>query len=133
MRHQSLHPYILEFKCALLRLSSGQSLKSACATLIAMEKADLCYVIDADGSQIGTGLRKPHDKRSSRFIPLENTADTNWAHKPYHYRAILQPNEVQIGRPYLSITSARLCITLSATFQIEGRLCVLCCDVEWQE
>lgn len=133
MRHQSLHPYILEFKCALLRLSSGQLLQSACATLMSMEKADLCYVIDADGSQIGTSLRKPHDKRSSRFIPLEDATGTNWAHKPYHYRAILQPNEVQISRPYLSITSARLCITLSGTFEIEGRLCVLCCDVAWQE
>lgn len=133
LRHQSLHPYILEFKCALQCLSNAQPLPAACAALISMENAELCYMIDADGGQIGSSLRKPHDKRSSRFIPLEDTTGTNWAHKPYHYRAILQPNEVQISRPYLSITSARLCITLSGTFEIEGRLCVLCCDVAWQE
>jgi hypothetical protein len=74
-----------------------------------MDKADLCYVIDADGSQIGASLKKPRDDRSSRFMPLENTSGTNWAHKPYHYCAILQPDELQISRPYLSITSASLC------------------------
>lgn len=132
-QNQPLHPYILEFKCALLRLASGQTLESACAALIGMSWIDHCYILSADGEQIGSSLMAKKTERATRFTPLANTIGTNWAHKPYHYRAILQPNEVQISRPYLSITSARLCITLSATFQIHGQTRVLCCDVDWQE
>lgn len=133
MRHQSLHPYILEFKCALLRLSSGQSLQFACHDLSVMPKTEQCYVIDANGDQLSTGLRGPRDAKAARFAPLEDTTDTNWAHKPYHYRAMMHPHELQISRPYLSITSARLCVTLSCTYLVDGQISVLCCDIDWNE
>lgn len=133
MQHQSLQPYILEFKCALLRLASGQPLKSACAALIAMPKIDHCHVTDAEGRQIGASLVPPRSGRHTRFMPLEDVSDASWAHKPYHYRAMSQPGELQISHPYLSVTSSRLCVTLSATFQVNGQTRVLCCDVEWLE
>jgi EAL domain-containing protein (putative c-di-GMP-specific phosphodiesterase class I) len=133
MQHHSLQPYILEFKCALLRLSSGQPLRAACATLFELTRIDNCYVTDAEGRQIGATLRPANANRVSRFMPLESTRGANWAHKPYHYRAISQPGELQISHPYLSITSSRLCVTLSATFQSGGQTRVLCCDVEWLE
>lgn len=133
MQHQSLQPYMLEFKCALLRLASGQPLKSACAALIAMGKIDNCHVTDAAGRQIGASLLPPKGNRTTRFMPLQDVRGANWAHKPYHYRAMSQPGELQITPPYLSVTSSRLCVTLSATFQVNGQTRVLCCDVEWLE
>ncbi|MDI1308463.1 MAG: EAL domain-containing protein [Methylotenera sp.] len=132
-KNQLLQPYLLEFKCALLRLTSGLAMESASATLISLPKIDRCYVLNASGEQIGHSLMAKKNEYASRFAPLADTTGTNWAQKPYHYRAILQPNEVQISRPYLSITSARQCITLSSTFQMYGELQVLCCDIEWQE
>lgn len=133
MQHHSLQPYILEFKCALLRLASGQPLRAACASLFELARIDNCYVTDAEGRQIGATLRPAKANHVSRFMPLESTRGANWAHKPYHYRAISQPGELQISHPYLSITSSRLCVTLSATFQSGGQTRVLCCDVEWLE
>jgi EAL domain-containing protein (putative c-di-GMP-specific phosphodiesterase class I) len=133
MRHRSLQPYILEFKAALARLASGDMLENACRQLSLMPKAEQCYVIDSHGDQHAPGLRGPRDARTARFTPLEQTVDTNWAHKPYHYRAVMHPNAVQISRPYLSITSARLCVTLSCTFRQQEQIQVLCCDIDWNE
>lgn len=133
MRHQSLRPYILEFKCTLQRLAAGQPLQFACQALSAMPKTEQCYVIDANGDQHSTGLRGPRDAKAMRFAPLEDTAGTNWAHKPYHYRAMMHPDELQISRPYLSVTSARLCVTLSSTYLVNGQIGVLCCDIDWND
>lgn len=133
MQHHSLQTYILEFKCALLRLASGQPLRDACASLIHLPRIENCTVTDAQGRQIGATLRPPTVRLVSRFAPLENMRGANWAHKPYHYKALSQPGELQISHPYLSITSSRLCVTLSAAFQVGNQTRVLCCDVEWLE
>ncbi|HYN53919.1 MAG TPA: EAL domain-containing protein [Methylotenera sp.] len=136
VQYQSLQPYTMEFKCVLLRLANGQLLESACAPLIAMPRIDRCYVIDASGHQVGAPLvahRNSINSAISRFAPLEDSSGANWSRKPYHYRAITQPGELQVSRPYLSVASSRLCVTLSATFQVGGQLRVLCCDIEWRE
>ncbi len=127
-----LLPYMVEFKCALLRLAGNQSAKSACNFLLGMEKVDCCYVIDAYGKQLGASLVTKRLATPSPFGPLEDSAGADWSRKPYHYRAIFQPGELQISRPYLSVASSRLCVTLSATFHVGGQLRVLCCDVEWR-
>lgn len=127
-----LLPYMAEFKRALLRLAANQSAKSACDLLLGMEKVDCCYVIDAYGQQLGASLVAKQSVKPSAFMPLEDSAGADWSRKPYHYRALFQPGELQISRPYLSVVSSRLCVTLSATFQVGGQLRVLCCDVEWR-
>ena len=135
-RDEQLQPYLLEFKCALLRMANNQSMESACASLLGMAKLDRCYVTSVDGWQIGTSLVAPGCKansNASRFAPLEDATGANWARKPYHYRAISHPGELQISRPYLSVANSGLCITLSATFQVAGQTRVLCCDIEWQD
>lgn len=132
-QHESLQSYILEFKCALLRLSSGQPLKQACQALIRMPRVNHCHIADSHGWQLGDNFVPQEKQHLSRFMPLEDVRGANWGHKPYHYRAMSQPGELQISHPYLSVTSSRLCVTLSATFQVEGKTRVLCCDVEWAE
>ncbi len=135
-RYDQLQPYLLEFKSAVLRMTNSQPMESACAPLLGMEKSDRCYVASADGWQIGTSLVAVGCKangNASRFAPLEDATGANWARKPYHYRAISHPGELQISRPYLSVANSGFCITLSASFQAEGQTRVLCCDLEWQD
>jgi hypothetical protein len=38
---------------------------------------------------------------------------------------------VQVTRPYLSIATGELCVTLSVAFRKGGSLMVLCGDVRW--
>lgn len=127
-----LVPYMKEFKSALQRLADNQFMQSACASLIDMEKVDRCYVIDADGKQLGDSMVAKRLATLIPFLPLEDAGGADWSRKPYHYRAMFQPGELQISRPYLSVASSRLCVTLSATFAVDGKLRVLCCDVEWR-
>ncbi len=127
-----LRPYMAEFKFALQHLAESRPMQSACASLIDMEKVDRCYVIDAHGKQLGASMVAKRLAALTPFLPLENADGADWSRKPYHYRAMFQPGELQISRPYLSVASSRLCVTLSATFQLDGKLRVLCCDVEWR-
>ncbi|HZV98079.1 MAG TPA: EAL domain-containing protein [Methylophilaceae bacterium] len=129
LQQDLLQPYILEFKCALLRLASGMCLEDACAALIGLPMVEQCYVLEEDGTETAT-LKSQRSSSPSRFVPLQESRGANWAHKPYHYRAVSQPDELQISRPYLSVTSSRLCITLSSSFQLNGKTMVLCCDKE---
>jgi hypothetical protein len=41
------------------------------------------------------------------------------------------PGRVYVTRPYLCISSAVLCVTVSISFQAEGQRRVLCGDVIW--
>lgn len=126
----ALLPYMEAFKTALRIMTANQSLESAGAFLIDMEKVDRCYVLDADGKQLGDSIVTKRLATLFPFIPFENT-EADWSRQQYHYRALFQPGEIQISRPYLSLASSRLCVTLSAAFQVGGLLNVLCCDVEW--
>lgn len=131
-----LQPYMAEFKTALASLSNSQSqdrnaLTISCDSLLGMEKIDCCYVLDAEGRQIGETIVGKQLPKLTPFLPLESAAGADWSRKPYFYRAIFQPGELQVSRPYLSLASSRLCVTLSSTYQVEGQTRVLCCDVEW--
>jgi EAL domain-containing protein (putative c-di-GMP-specific phosphodiesterase class I) len=127
-----LLPYMAEFKFALQHLAENRPMKSACASLIDMEKIDRCYVIDAHGKQLGASMVAKRLAALIPFLPLADADGADWSRKPYHYRAMFQPGELQISRPNLSVASSQLCVTLSATFQLDGKLSVLCCDVEWR-
>ncbi|MCG8634165.1 MAG: hypothetical protein MI863_10080 [Desulfobacterales bacterium] len=45
-------------------------------------------------------------------------------------RAILHPEQLQITRPYLSITGAHMCVTLSMKLSCPSGESVLCCDLK---
>ena len=127
-----LLPYMAEFKSSLRNLAASQPVNVACAALVDMEKVDCCYILDANGRQLGETMVTTRLGTLTPFLPLESASGADWSRKPYHYRAIFQPGELQISRPYLSLASSRLCVTLSATYKVDGQLRVLCCDVEWR-
>ena len=41
------------------------------------------------------------------------------------------PGQVQVCRPYLSVTGPRLCLTLSLGCIVEGALVVACVDIDY--
>ncbi|GAB3630281.1 diguanylate phosphodiesterase [Pandoraea terrae] len=131
---RSLEPYVTDFKRVAWQLREGSSMSAACAQLLARSRLDRCYLIDAAGVQIGASLLPPgRELTASRFAPMEGAAGANWSRKPYHYRALAQPGELQISRPYLSVANSRMCVTLSLALRVPEGLRVLCCDINWED
>jgi len=110
-------------------------LREACDAFLRLPGVQLCYLLDEQGREIGArvaplGLDQAHDQR---FGPLERAGDARWARRPYFRRAISAVGEVQVTRPYLSLHGARMCMTVSVAYWQDGRLRVLCGDVDWAQ
>ncbi len=73
--------------------------------------------------------RESAHRLDPRFRPLENTDQADWYRQHYLRRALRHPGELQVTRPYLSVTGAHMCITLSRAFVYGDRTLVLCCDI----
>jgi EAL domain-containing protein (putative c-di-GMP-specific phosphodiesterase class I) len=103
--------------------------------LLALPWADRCYLLDEFGTQIGPTVVSGTSAAAHvrQFGPLENAEGSNWIRRPYLRRALKQPGNIQITRPYLSVATGGLCITLSIAVACENRFQVLCCDLDYQE
>lgn len=132
--HENIAPYHNALGYASVLLSAGRSLDEAAKSFLQLENSAFCYLLDAQGQQIG------HNRWSSnmgpnqdpRFAPLADTRGARWARRPYFRRAVESFGKVQVTRPYLSMSSASLCVTLSCAFKVEGELQVICGDVRWE-
>ena len=123
--------YASIFKGAAANLMSGRPFEKAVAALLSEPLVVRCYQIGTDGVQIGStlvsmALEKNIDKR---FLPLDDAKSADWFRRHYLKRAILHPGQLQVSRPYLSITGAHMCITLSMNFSGPDRDRVLCVDL----
>lgn len=135
-RHrESLLGYVDTFKDAAKRVASGIAPEQACAEFLSRPRTERCYLLDGTGRQLGDNL-PAHGRPGvthSRFAPLADASGAVWSRRPYFRRAMSRPGEVQISRPYLSITGANMCVTLSVTVTPGGQLQVLCCDLDWND
>jgi EAL domain-containing protein (putative c-di-GMP-specific phosphodiesterase class I) len=120
---------------ALSAFQQGQSFKDSVELVFKEPKAVRCYLLDEAGLQIGKTIKSPHHElnRIDRYKPLLSGDKANWSQKHYHYRAIHHPGKLQISRPYLSLTGGHLCITVSKAVEIDQKLYVYCCDLDWQD
>jgi hypothetical protein len=106
---------------------------------MALENAEICYVLDANGYQIGANLWSPRNQLNAPrvFEPLKNTHEACWSQRPYFRRAVQAPNKVQITRPYRTVHGQHACVTASMAFylQVNGdrQLRVICGDTRWHE
>lgn len=130
-----LKPYITAFRNCASLLSLNSPLREASLALLNRPRALRCYLIDAEGRQVGPNVLSEQTARRSdaRFKPLANVSNASWSRRPYFRRAVADPGRIQISRPYLSISDAQMCITLSVTVDIEGARLVYCADLQWQE
>ena len=132
-RRVRLQPYIAALSDAVFALSAGADRTSAVRALLELECTERCYLVAADGSQIGASAESERSSaaRDRRLTPIRPVTGTNWQTKPFFRRAIDAPGKVQITRPYLSATGPRLCVTLSYALTLNGSFHVLCVDLDF--
>jgi len=134
-RLDRMKPYIAALTAAVDNLYGGLEFAPAVRSLLECDHVQRCYLIAADGSQIGDNLeaaRNPH-ARDPRLEPMRPGAGTNWQTKPYFRRAIESPGKAQVTRPYMSVTGPKLCVTLSLAFKTGEGVQVLCADLDFSE
>lgn len=119
------------FRQAIKALQLGRHFTQACHELLKHHTVARCYLIDSDGIQIDDSLTLPDADKGQdlRFRPLENTHSADWYRQHYLQRALQAPGQLQVSRPYLSVTGAHMCVTLSCAYRNGDRYQVLCCDI----
>jgi hypothetical protein len=63
---------------------------------------------------------------------MANQRGAAWHLRHYYRRAVAAPTEVQITRPYFSLTGSHIVVTLSVAISGPSGLLVFCCDVDSQ-
>ncbi|KPQ28146.1 MAG: EAL domain protein [Marinobacter excellens HL-55] len=119
------------FRRATEKLQLGQRMELACFELLNHPIVSRCYLVDNKGVQITDTLISDATIQSQdpRFLPLENTASADWFRQQYLRQALAQPDNLHVTTPYLCVTGAYMCVTLSFAYQCQGELKVLCCDI----
>lgn len=74
---------------------------------------DLCYLLDADGNQIGDNVA------ASRRRKAHGGDGANRSHRPY-YRLAREATSPVLTEPYLSSTNGHICITATAPVRDEA-------------
>lgn len=129
--HQLIHYFSDDFREAIARLNKGAGMQQACLRLLEHPTVSRCYLVDDKGVQIEDTLISETTARSldPRFRPLESTTSADWYRQQYLRQALAQPENLQATTPYLCITGAYMCVTLSLGYYYRGELRVLCCDL----
>ncbi|HEY6242255.1 MAG TPA: EAL domain-containing protein [Burkholderiales bacterium] len=133
-QHARLVSYLAALKNAVQDLSLGAEFRPAVQGLLKLPCAQRCYLIGADGLQIGANVDADRNvyAQDPRFEAVQPTEGTDWQTKHYFRRAIEAPGKAQITRPYLSVTGPQLCVTLSFAFEAsDGMQQVLCVDLDF--
>lgn len=127
LRHEEI------FKTASRMIAAGKPMELACQGLIEQPGVERCYLLDMEGYQLGANLTASRQRRPAdpRFAPLADASGAIWSRKPYFRRAVEAPGQVQISRPYLSLTGANMCVTFSAMLDTVNGPRVFCLDLDW--
>lgn len=133
--HRVLAPYVESFRYSASLIESGAAPNSACAKFLGMTRVERCYVLDGQGGQCGESLvaHSQSVRNDLRFAPLFDASGAIWSQRHYFQRAIRQPGEVQISRPYLSVAGVNMCVTLSVAIHTDSGIQVLCSDLDWAD
>ncbi|MFA6970665.1 MAG: EAL domain-containing protein [Gallionella sp.] len=125
---------LIEFKAVLQTIKVGsEQLKQSCEKLLALPGVMRVYFLDAAGYQIGENLLKNAlpEYADPRYKPLSEATGANWSRRYYFRQAMLNPGEVQVTRPYRSLTGKSQCITISALVDTPDGKLVACLDLDW--
>jgi EAL domain-containing protein (putative c-di-GMP-specific phosphodiesterase class I) len=127
-------PYGQALVAVAERLEAGQALAEAAAPFLELPQADRCFVLDRMGQQAGTSALAPSASAAAdpRFAPIADDSGANWARRHYFRRALSQPG-VHMTRPYLSVATAKLCVTVSTSIRTAAGRFVLCGDIQWND
>lgn len=125
------------FMDAVHKLQAGVVPEIAYTKLLTLHGADRCYMLDQQGVQVGGSCMAEVGREGQvadlRYQPLAEGAGAIWSRRPYLRRALQNPGSLQMTRPYLSIATGTLCVTLSMAIVLNGQVNVLCFDIHWVE
>jgi len=124
---------LIEFKAVLQAITAGCTPQMlGCERLLALPNVMRVYFLDEAGYQIGDNIQKPQSEYiDPRYKPLAEAAEANWSRRYYFRQAVLNPGEIQITRPYRSLTGKSQCITISALVHTPCGMLVACLDLDW--
>ena len=119
------------FERAIDHLQRNESMHQACVELLNHPTVSRCYLVNDKGVQIDDTLVSDTAVRNQdpRFKPLESTTSADWYRQQYLRQALAQPDSLHVTTPYLCVTGAYMCVTLSLAFRHGDQLKVLCCDI----
>ncbi len=132
-RAQVLELHSRAFAESLRSLSQGMLQQQAFAPLLAMPGVARCYLLDEEGRQLMENFEAEARPGDPRLLPVNTAEGANWGRKPYFRNAIKAPGKLQVTSPYLSLSGAHMCITLSQTVRCRDGLRVICCDLYWED
>lgn len=122
-----------EFKAMLRRIKAGYATnEEACAQLRVLPDVMRIYFLDESGRQIGSNVsgKQTAEDADPRYKALTEAAEANWSRRDYFKQAMLHPGEIQITRPYRSLTGKSQCITLSVLIDTPSGNRVACLDLD---
>ncbi len=129
-----LEKYKKAFYKVINHLESGQPIAEACQELLADSSVVRSYLLKPDGIQVDETVHAKTDENCDdiRYKPIQSARSADWFRRHYLQRAVFHPNQLQITKPYLSITGAHMCITISMLFETDLGSRVFCCDINWK-
>lgn len=125
---------LIEFKAVLHTIKAGRELpENACERLLTLPGVMRIYFLDEEGYQTGGNILKCPlpEYADPRYKPLSEAVGANWSRRYYFRQAMLNPGEVQITRPYRSLTGKSQCITISELVDTPAGRLVVCLDLDW--
>jgi hypothetical protein len=113
--------------------AGSQTYQQLCDKLLQLPNVMRVYFLDEAGYQIGGNIVKNAlpENADPRYKPLSEATEANWSRRYYFRQAMLNPGEIQITRPYRSVTGKSQCITLSALTDTPCGKLVACLDLDW--
>ena len=140
MRHSRQHsysenmmPYLGALGLCSARLEAGVSPDDALVDFLGLENSERCFLLNSEGYQVGPNYLSRTFTRPAALAAFQNASNARWSRRPYFHRAINHMGTVQITRPYRSIATSQLCVTVSIGLLIDGETHVLCGDVLWND
>ena len=130
-----LAPYARALQVAAQQLVDGEPAAAAFAGFLVQPMAERCYLLDGTGHQVGPSIlsNTSRAQTDARYAPIADSLGSNFARRHYFRRAILRPGHVSITRPYLSLPTAMMCVTVSIAIGSGNGSRVLCGDIQWNE
>lgn len=124
---QAIHHALPELQAALIDLSLQGSIRQ----LMDLPGADRCYLLGEDGRQIGQSFIVSRSSHCEHYKPLQDTDKANWVRRTYWQKAVQNLCQIQITRPYLSVATGHLCVTLSMAYRNNNTTRVFCLDLDY--
>ncbi|MBU2514089.1 EAL domain-containing protein [bacterium] len=124
--------YKKTFLDTIVKIKKEIPLSRACNELFKDRSIVRGYLLKSDGVQMGETVHCPNrvSEKNLKLKPIQSAEKANWVRRHYVQRAFFNPNQIQITRPYLSITGAHMCMTLSMLFSSPRGEQVFCCDID---